>query len=458
MRITRRNDALEAALNEYRPKRWAINTPFLDYSIKWIDLVPALAGIIGKISLVAAFASGWANALGVFDATLIADNVRLELMIASAVALVLCALLNPYAAPAGTLAPLIPLIPSMAAAGVHPLPFAILVSLFGFVFAKIGIFNMLVRLNGSGTKAGVSLLFGSMGVVHAVQNLNLWAQSYQKPHLTLILLIAGSFLYLVMRRANIRWLVIPVCVAAAWTISALFGIFPEITARISVPVFDPSYWWFSRWGIGFGLSIRNLISATPFVILVLTMWPTDALAIQALQESNYPSTAKKAIMNIDDTFIIVTLRNLVGAVFGGVQTAAVWRSFMIPLAVSKRPIGGSVLLLGLIGILFAVLGFPVDIAIFPPLVYMVLIFGVFTPMFESGWEGVVNVKAFATAMSCILLGVAFSPTIGWGAALVLENCVLSGKSDTGQPEYRKNRNRSIAIFLALCLIHIAIGL
>ena len=406
----------------------------------------------------AAFATGWASALGIQDDGMIADSVRLELMIASAVALLLCALLNPYAAPAGTLAPLIPLIPAMAAAGVHPLPFAILVSLIGFLFAKTGVFNLLVRLNGPGAKAGVSLLFGGMGVVHAIQKLHIWVQSYQKPQFTLFVLFAGAVLYLFMSRAKIRWLVIPVCVIAALTVSAAFGLFPLISAQIGLPVLDPAFWWIQRWGVGYGLSIRNFVSAIPFVILVLTMWPVDALAIQTLQERNYPSTAKRAIMNIDDSFILITVRNLIGTIFGGVQTAAVWRSFMIPLAVSKRPIGGSALLLGLIGILFAVLGFPVDIAIFPPLVYMVLIFGVFVPMFESGWETIENVRMFFTATVCIVIGVVFSATIGWGAALAMENSISPGKNGTDHIEYQKNRNKSIAICFALCLIYVVIGM
>lgn len=456
--IKQRYDTLESALNEYHPKRWSINIPFRDYSIKWIDLVPALAGIIGKISLVAAFATGWASALGIQDAGMIADSVRLELMIASVATILFCAIINPYAAPAGTLAPLIPLIPAMAAAGVHPLPFALLVSLIGFVFAKTGVFNMLVRLNGPGTKAGVSLLFGGMGILHAAQKLNLWAQDHQEPYFAWIILFVGFLLYVFMRRAKIRWLVIPVCVIAALTVSAVFGLFPLISAQIGLPVLDPAFWWIHRWGVGYGLSIQNFVSAIPFVILVLTMWPVDALAIQTLQERNYPSTAKRAIMNVDDSFILITVRNLAGAVLGGVQTAAVWRSFMIPLAVSKRPIGGSALLLGLIGILFALLGFPVDIAIFPPLVYMVLIFGVFTPMLEGGWECVDNVRTLASAISCIALGVIFSPTIGWGAALAMENSISPGKNGTDHIEYQKNRNRSIAICFALCLIYVVIGI
>lgn len=406
----------------------------------------------------AAFAAGWASALGIRDAGMIADSVRLELMIASVVTLLFCAIINPYAAPAGTLAPLIPLIPAMAAAGVHPLPFAICVSLLGFVFAKTGIFNMLIRLNGPGTKAGISLLFGGIGVVHAIQKLHIWAQSNQKPQFTLLVLLTGAVLYLVMRRAKIRWLVIPVCVIAALTVSAAFGLFPSISAQIGLPVLDTALWWIHRWGVGYGLSIRNFVSAVPFVILVLTMWPVDAFAIQTLQERNYPSTAKRAIMNVNDTFILITVRNLVGAALGGVQTAAVWRSFMIPLAVSKRPIGGSALLLGLIGILFAVLGFPVDIAIFPPLVYMVLIFGVFVPMFESGWETIENVRMFFTATVCIVIGVVFSATIGWGAALAMENSISPGKNGTDHIEYQKNRNKSIAICFALCLIYVVIGM
>jgi hypothetical protein len=441
----------------YHPKRWSINIPLRDYSIKWIDLVPALAGIIGKISLVAAFASGWASALGILDTGLIAQNVRLELMVASIVSLLLCALLNPYAAPAGTLAPLIPLIPVMAAAGVHPLPFALLVSLFGFVFAKTGVFNMLVHLNGPGVKAGISLLFGGMGAIHALQQLVAWAQSAQSPLFAPLILCAGALLYVLLGRAKIKWLVIPACVVVVFAACAVFEMFPAVTARIGLPVMNPSDWWLHRWGVGFGLTIQNAIAAIPFVILVLAMWPIDALAIQALQERNYPANAQSAIMQIEDTFVLITIRNLVGAVLGGVQTAAVWRSFMIPLAVSKRPIGGSALLLGLLGILFAVLGFPVDIAIFPPLVYLVLIFGVFTPMLESGWEGVSNVRMLITAISCIAMGVVFSPTIGWGSALVVENCVFAGKRDTNQRETRRNRVWSIVIFFCLCLIQIGIG-
>jgi hypothetical protein len=116
------------------------------------------------------------------------------------------------------------------------------------------------------------------------------------------------------------------------------------------------------------------------------------------------------------------------------------------------------LLLGLMGILFALLGSPVDIAIFPPLVYMVLIFGVFVPMFEGGWEAIENGRMFFTAAVCIVIGVVFSATIGWGAALALENCISPGKNGTDHTEYRKNRNRSIAIFLTLCLIYIGIDL
>ena len=51
----------------------------------------------------------------------------MELVFAGFLTIIFCAILNPYAGPQGTLAPLIPMVPIMAAAGVHPLAFGILV-------------------------------------------------------------------------------------------------------------------------------------------------------------------------------------------------------------------------------------------------------------------------------------------------------------------------------------------
>jgi hypothetical protein len=136
---------------------------------------------------------------------------------------------------------------SNGAGGVHPLPFAILVSLIGSMFAKTGVFNLLVRLNGPRAKAGVSFAFRWYGCCACDTEAALWCQSYQSLSFTLFVLFAGAVLYLFMSRAKIRWLVIPVCVIAALTVSAALG-FPLISSQIGLTVLDPRYWWIHQMG------------------------------------------------------------------------------------------------------------------------------------------------------------------------------------------------------------------
>ena len=416
-----RQNSLDHDLLDYQPQKWRINLPFRDYQLRLEDLIPALAGSIGKISLVAAFAMAWATGFGIRDPRFITENVRLEIILGSIFTLLFCAVLNPTAGPPGTLAPLIPLIPMMVSAGVHPLPFAILISVMGFVFAWKGFFQKIVDINGPGTKAGILLLFGIMGITSSLQKLQAWTSSSARQELFFVLIILGFILYIILRRLNFKWLIIPAITVLALTVSVLFGMVPVFSTQIGLPVIDPAYWWQQQWGIGFGLSVKNFIAAIPFAMLVMTMWPIDALAVKTLQENSYPPAAKNAVLDMNATFLVVALRNLAGAVLGGAQTAAVWRSFMIPLAVVKRPIGGSALFLGIIGIAFGVLGFPIDISVFPPLVWLVLIFGVFLPLLEVGLGTIRKVSATPIALTCIVLGISVNPVIGWSTALLVEN-------------------------------------
>jgi hypothetical protein len=84
------------------------------------------------------------------------------------------------------------------------------------------------------------------------------------------------------------------------------------------------------------------------------------------------------------TAYLVAFRNLAGVLLGGAQTAAVWRSFMIPLGVVRSPFRRSALWLGLLGIAAGLSGVLVDLAVYPPLLWMVLLFGIYLPMFETG--------------------------------------------------------------------------
>ncbi|MHB8129016.1 MAG: DUF3360 family protein [Mobilitalea sp.] len=70
---------LNEELISYNPKRWRINVLFKDYKLRIEDFVPALSGVIGKASLVAAFAVAWATGFNITDPSFITVNVWLEI-------------------------------------------------------------------------------------------------------------------------------------------------------------------------------------------------------------------------------------------------------------------------------------------------------------------------------------------------------------------------------------------
>lgn len=425
-----RQEMLQQDLNDYNPKKWRINIPLKDYSLRMEDVVPALSGAIGKVALVAAFAVAWANGFGISDPSFVTENVRLEIILASIFTLVFCAFLNPLAAPPGTLAPLIPLIPVMLASGVHPLPLGILIGVFGLVITAFKYFDKVVEINGAGTKGGILLLFGFLGISSSLKNLQDWTNSNSREDLLLILIAVGVIAYLVLNRLEARWLIIPVCAAAALSISFLYSLYPAFETPVSFPVINPGFWWNEKWGIGFGITVENFLTALPFAMLAVVMWPIDALAVKIIQESNYPHTAKNAIFSPNPTFAIISIRNIIGSVLGGGQIAAIWRSFMIPLGVVKRPIGGSALLLAVFGICFGILGFPIDIAVFPPLIWLVLIFGVFIPLVEIGINTLHSMATVKIAVICLITGIGLSPVLGWSISLLVENFkIVDNKKD-----------------------------
>ncbi|MDK2901904.1 MAG: hypothetical protein PWR14_808 [Thermosediminibacterales bacterium] len=416
-----RQELLNRDLISYSPKRWRINIPFKDYNLRVEDIVPALSGAIGKVALVAAFAVAWAEGFGISDSSFVVENVRLEIVIASILTIIFCAFLNPYTGPPGTLAPLIPVVPVMVASGVHPLPLSILIGLMGLIISMFKYFSRVMEINGPGTKGGIILLFGILGISSSLDNLKNWTYSTGVPELLVILLIACLILYLLLNKFQLKWLIIPTCALIALVISGLYGLYPAFEASISFPIINPDLWWNEKWGIGWGVNLENFIKALPFAMLAVVMWPLDALAVKTIQEINYPEEAKKAVFDMNSTYTLVSIRNIIGAILGGGQIAAVWRSFMIPLGVVKRPIGGSSLILGIMGVAFGILGVPIDIAVFPPLLWLVLIFGVFIPLLEIGLNTVKSVATAQIASVCLITGIALNPVLGWVASIFIEN-------------------------------------
>ena len=441
-----RVELLEEELSAYTPKPWRLNLPVKDYPLRGVDMIPAMAGAIGKTALVAAFAMAWSVGLGIRDPTFVVENVRLELVVGGSLTLLFSAFLNPTVSPPGTFALLIPLIPLMISAGVHPLPFAILVSLAGIGFSGSNIFSKFIKLNGTGTRTGMLLLFGLLGIMDSIRNLRIWTVGHPGS-MFFLLIFFGVMIYMFLHRFRAKWIVIPACAAAGLIVTAVYGVFPIFETGLGLPIIDPALWWNERWGIGFGLSLENFVVAIPFATLVMVMWPVDAMAIKAVQEANYPPEAKRAYMDINATFTVTALRNLIGSILGGAQTAAVWRSFMIPLSIIKRPIPGSALFLGLFVIAFGILGPLIDLATFPPLVWLILLFGVFVPMLETGLTQLGKAGTVQITLICIVVGVAVHPVLGWGFAMLTEN--LGFFNDEGETRMLSGMEKTFSWILSI---------
>lgn len=427
-----KEDLLSQELIDYNPKRWRIHLPFVHYPIRLIDWIPALSGAIGKIALIAAFAVAWSKGLNLSDPTFVSDNVRLEIVLGGIFAIIFSGIYNPYVAPAGTLAPLIPLIPVLTVSGVHPLPLSLLIVLLGIIPSLLQGFKKMMSLNGQGTTAGIMLLFGLMGIISSLENLNAWCTFQQSSHLSSVLILGGIFLYILLGRWRVKYLMIPLCALFALIASALFKVYPDFTTPMGLPIINPYVWWHEKWGLGFGLDLNHFIKAFPFALLTVVMWPIDALAIRKIQEASYPEVSHKTLFDVDDTYFIVALRQLVGGVIGGGQIASVWRSFMIPLATVKRPLAGSAFVLGILSVCFGVMGYPIDLAIFPPLLWLVLIVGVYIPLLEVGFSMMQDPKNIQTSIACILLGFTISPIIGWVAGVLIENFNLLHTDETNR--------------------------
>jgi len=418
------SDLLSDDLKSYKPNRWKINLPFRNYNVRIQDFVPAISGVIGKVSLVAAFAVSWSVGLSISNPAFVPENVRLELVFAGFMTIIFCAVLNPYIGPPGTLAPLIPMVPIMAAAGVHPLSFGILVGSIGIILSISKAFSKVVNINGKGTKGGLIILFGILGIKGAIENLNLWAFDTDSKILISVIIIVGIILYISLNKVKLGWLVIPACAGFALLISVIFGKIPDFQTDIGFPVINPSIWWNEKWGTGFGFTVSNYIKALPYALFAVVLWPLDALAIKAIQDENYPIEAENAKFDMDSTYTIVSIRTIMGTFLGGSQTAAIWRSFMIPLSIIKRPIGASALILGVLSIAAGILGSPIDIAIFPPLLWPVLIFGVFVPMLEVGISTIKDRTLSKIAAICIVGGITINPLVGWILAMISEKIIF----------------------------------
>ncbi len=425
-----RSEYLEHELTIMNFKRWRVHLPFRDFGIEMEDWVPALAATIGKVVMVTAMVAAFAAQFGL-SPEFIAENVRYELLIAGGLFVILfSAILNPNANLAGTHGPMIPLIPLIAAAGGHPLALGIMVGVFGLLLSYTKGGSKLVNLTGVGVRAGLLIYLGAVGLISQITKLESWASGMDIGSVSFGVILITVVVYAYLARIQMRWLAIPLCSAIAGIIAFTMGADFQFSTEPGLPNMSPFYWWGedTGWQLGWP-NLEHFIAVIPFAILAVAMWSPDFLGHRVFQELNYPKQAKGVLMNVDDTMTVASIRQIVGAGLGGGNLASSWGTYMIPAAIAKRPIPGGAILTGVLCILAAVIGYPMDLAMWEPVLRVALIVGVFLPLLEAGMQMVRDSKDSQSAGICIFSCAFVNPVFGWAITMLLDNLGLIGDKD-----------------------------
>lgn len=438
-------------------RRWGIHLPSRDYSVELEDLVPALAATIGKVVMVTAMVAVFAAQFGL-SPEFVAENVRYELLIAGALFVILfSAILNPNSNLAGTHGPMIPLIPLIAAAGGHPLALGIMVCMFGFILAYTKGGSKLMTLTGVGVRGGLLIYLGAVGLIGQINKTEAWASSTDQGYISFAVIGVTLAVYAYLAKINKRWLAIPLCSLIAGVVAYVLGADFAFTTEPGLPNFSPFYWWGedTGWKLGWP-NLEHFIAVTPFALLAVAMWSPDYLGHRVFQELNYPKDAKGVLMDVDDTMMVASIRQGIGSFLGGGNLASSWGTYMIPAAIAKRPIPGGALLTGIMCIAAAVIGYPMDLAMWEPVLRVALIVGVFLPLLEAGMQMIHKHKDSLSAGICIFACAFVNPVFGWATTMLLDNMGLIGDHERAKELSAKDKYLIPGLAFVICVGSLAI--
>lgn len=442
-----------------QPKRWRPNLPFRDYRFEWEDMIPAIAGTIGKVVMVGAVAAAFAGPLGLPE-DFILENVRYELLIAAAFILILSGFLLPGANLPGTHGPLIPLIPIVVAAGGHPLAFGISIAILGLLMALFKGGSLMAKLTSNGVCGGLLLYLGFIGTTGQVKKLFDWAGTFGKPHIAFIVIMGTILMYALLEHWRKRWLAVPVgCVLAGVTAFILGAPFAFETEP-GLPPMSPAYWWGENSGWMLGLpDMNSFLVVFPFAVLAVAMWSPDFLGHQVFQKLSYPEKTEKMHMNIDDTMVSCSMRQAVGSVLGGANFTSSWGTYIVPASIAKRPIPAGAVLTAFLCIITALWGYPMDLAIWQPVLSVALVVGVYVPLLEAGMEMTRKGKTTQSAAIVVFSSALVNPVFGWSLTMLLDNLGLIGdKKRSIELGFAGRVLVPVIGFTVLCLAMGAVGM
>lgn len=452
-----RQEYLEHELTIMKFKRWRFNMPFRDFRIEIEDWVPALAATIGKVVMVTAMVAAFAAQFGL-SPEFVAENVRYELLIAGGIFVILfSAILNPNANLAGTHGPMIPLIPMIALAGGHPLALGILIGVFGLLLSITKGGSKLMALTGVGVRGGLLIYLGAVGLIGQIGKLKAWATSIEIGSVSFFVIGVTVIVYAYLAKIKKRWLAIPLCSALAGIVALIAGANFEFSTAPGLPHMNPMWWWGENTGWQVGLpNLESFIAVIPFAILAVAMWTPDYLGHRVFQEMNYPKKAKNVLMDVDDTMTVSSIRQVVGTILGGGNIASSWGTYMIPAAIAKRPIPGGAILTAILCVLAAIFGYPMDIAMWEPILRVALIVGVFLPLLEAGMQMIQKQKDSLSAGTCIFACAFVNPVFGWALTMLLDNLGLIGDTDRAKELNLKEKLVIPGVMFIVCLVSLAL--
>ncbi|MBQ4890443.1 DUF3360 family protein [Shewanella sp. MMG014] len=434
-----RDEYLEHELTIMDPKRWRPNLPGKDYRFELEDTIPAMAATIGKVVMVGAIATTFATSLGL-EESFILENVRYELIIAAFFIVIFSGFLLPTANLAGTHGPLIPIIPIVVAAGGHPMAFGLLIGALGLILAISKGGSMLANLTSKGVCGGLLLYLGFVGTASQVKKLYAWANSIGMEHIAFIVIFCTIILYALLEHWRKRWLAVPLSCLLGGTLAFALGAPFEFQTAPGLPNMSPMYWWGESSGWMLGLpTLESFIVVLPFAVLAVAMWSPDFLGHQVFQKINYPLRTEKVHMNIDDTMTSASIRQTFGSMLGGANFTSSWGTYIVPAAIAKRPIPAGALLTALFCVIAALWGYPMDLAIWEPVLCVALVVGVFIPLLEAGMEMTREGKTTQSAAIVVFSSVLVNPAFGWSLTMLLDNLGLIGCKDRSAKLTKMNR-------------------
>ena len=448
-----RDAYLENELQIMAPKRWRLNLPKRDFNFEIEDFVPAIAGTIGKIVMTTAIVAAFANGFGLTP-EFVMENVRFELLIAALLFVIpVCGFINPRVNLAGCHGPMIPLIGLIVLAGGHPLALGVMVGVFGLMLGLSKGGSRLVDLTSTGVRAGLLMILGVMGLIGQMRHLRTWAAGLEMELVFLVVIFVTILIYAYLARIGKRWMAIPLCSAFAIAVALIMGAPFQFVTSPGIPNLSPWYWWGADTGWMLGLpNLTHFIAVIPFAILAIAMWPPDFLGHRVFQEMNYPERTERVLMDVDDTMTVCSVRQVIGSLLGGGNLTSSWGTYMIPAGIAKRPIPAGAILTGIGCILAALSGYLMDIAMWPPMLRVALIVGVFLPLLEAGMRMIRTREEAEEAGICMFGALLINPVFGWAFAMLLSNSGV-----LGDPERTRSLRPTDRVVIPLITVIICTG-